>query len=145
MTSDPDTTIDQHGPAGHPDHADGEDATGIVIVGTCASGKSTLAENLAGLGYRARVVAQEHSEIAGLWARSHPAVVIGLHSSLATVRARRGAQWSAAVYDRQRQRLGPAMAAATVVLDTDRLSPMATLAAAAAAIRGAGIQPGPGA
>lgn len=113
----------------------------IVIVGPCASGKSTLAENLVRLGYQARIVGQEHSDIQRLWQRHEPAVVIGLVVSFETVRARRGRGWSRAVYDRQQQRLGPAMAAATVVLDTGKLSPMATLAAAAAAIRGVGIRP----
>ncbi len=116
---------------------------GIVIVGTCASGKSTLAENLRSLGYAAHVVAQEHSDIGRLWARSSPAVVIGLQSDLETIRARRGSRWSSAVYERQRRRLAPAMDAATVVIDTGTTSPMATLAAAASAIRDAGVQPGP--
>ena len=115
---------------------------GIVIVGTCASGKSTLADNLRTLGYEAQVVAQEHSDISQLWARSAPTVVIALESSLETIRARRGARWSSAVYERQRRRLAPAMGAAAVVIDTGTTSPMATLAAAASAIRAAGVAPG---
>ena len=120
-------------------------ANDIVIVGPCASGKSTLAESLVRLGYQARVVGQEHSDIQRLWERHHPTVVIALSASLETVRARRGRTWSQAVYERQQQRLRPAMAAATVILDTERLSPTATLAAAAAAIREAGIRPVPAA
>lgn len=114
----------------------------VVIVGTCASGKTTLAEELRRLGYPARVVAQEHSDIAGLWRRHGPALVIGLEAPLETVRRRRGSTWSAAVYDRQRQRLRPAMDHAAVIIDTGRASPMATLAAATAALREAGIRPG---
>ena len=135
-------------PAARAEQARGDRPTApndIVIVGPCASGKSTLAENLVRLGYHARVVGQEHSDIQRLWERHHPAVVIGLNASLETVRARRGRTWSQAVYERQQQRLRPAMAAATVILDTERLSPTATLAAAAAAIREAGIKPVPAA
>ena len=129
-----------------PDHHAGGDITGgeIVVVGPCASGKSTLADGLVGLGYRARVVGQEHSEIEGLWQRHDPAVVIGLQASLETVRRRRGRDWSADVYERQQRRLAPAMAAAAVVIDTGESSAMATLAAAAAAIRDAGIHATPG-
>ncbi|HEV2527605.1 MAG TPA: hypothetical protein VGT61_04015 [Thermomicrobiales bacterium] len=117
-------------------------AGGIVIIGTCASGKSTLADNLRTLGYDAQVVAQEHSDIGQLWARTGPSVVIALESSLETIRSRRGPRWSSTVYERQRRRLAPAMHAATVVIDTGTTSPMATLAAAASAIRAAGVLPG---
>lgn len=116
----------------------------IVVVGPCASGKSTLAVGLIGLGYRARVVGQEHSEIERLWQRHDPAVVIGLQASLETVRNRRGHDWSASVYAHQQRRLVPAMAAAAVVIDTGEVSAIATLAAAAAAIREAGIRASPG-
>ncbi len=116
----------------------------IVVVGPCASGKSTLAVGLIGLGYRARVVGQEHSEIERLWQRHDPAVVIGLQASLETVRNRRGHGWSASVYARQQRRLAPAMAAAAVVIDTGEVTAMATLAVAAAAIREAGIRASPG-
>ena len=128
--------------AGHSSGATGE-ANEIVIVGTCASGKSTLVDGLVRLGYPARVVGQEHSDIQRLWQRHNPALVIGLSVSLETVRSRRGRNWSAAVYDRQQRRLQPAMSAAAIILDTQRLSPMATLAAATAAIRAAGIDPVP--
>ena len=111
----------------------------IVIVGPCASGKSTLATGLVALGYRARVVGQEHSEIGLLWKHHHPAVVIGLYASLETIRSRRGPAWPAAVYERQQRRLALAMAAAAVIIDTGASSPIATLAAAAATIRAAGL------
>ena len=116
----------------------------IVVVGPCASGKSTLAGGLVALGYQARVVGQEHSEIERLWKRHDPVVVIGLQASLDTVRRRRGRNWPEAVYERQQRRLAPAMAAAVVVIDTGELSTLATLATAAAAIRDAGIHASPG-
>lgn len=123
-------------------HVPGNDEVGrgeIVIVGPCASGKSTLVTGLVELGYRARVVGQEHSEIGLLWQQHHPTVVIGLHASLETIRSRRGPAWPAAVYEQQQRRLAPAMAAASLIIDTGVLSPIATLAAAAAAIRKAGL------
>ncbi len=124
-------------------HGDDDARWEIVVVGPCASGKSTLADGLVGLGYRARVVGQEHSEIERLWQRHDPSVVIGLQASLETVRRRRGREWPEAVYARQQRRLAPAMSAAAVVLDTGVLSAMATLAAAAAVIREAGLRASP--
>ena len=129
-----------HGVRSGEDDRDDDAGWEIVVVGPCASGKSTLADGLVGLGYRARVVAQEHSEIGRLWQRHEPVVVIGLQASLDTVRRRRGRNWPEAVYERQQRRLAPAMAAAAVILDTGDLSAMATLAAAAAVVRDAGIR-----
>jgi len=40
----------------------------IMIVGPCAAGKTTLEANLTKLGYDARAVAQEHSEVQTMWA-----------------------------------------------------------------------------
>lgn len=127
--------------ASGPDSHEAGPADGIVVVGPCASGKTTLVENLVRLGYRARVVAQEHSEIEGLWQRAQPKVLIVLSADLPTVRARRGHDWPEAIYRRQQRRLAHATSAATVVLDTGRLSSIATLAAATGVIREAGVAP----
>ena len=123
------------------DSRETEPADAIVVVGPCASGKTTLVANLVRLGYRARVVAQEHSEIEGLWQRARPKVLIVLSADLPTVRARRGRDWPEAIYRRQQRRLAHATSAATVVLDTGRLSSIATLAAATGVIREAGVAP----
>lgn len=113
----------------------------VVVVGPCAAGKTTLVDGLRGLGYDAAVVGQEHSEIGSLWRRSRPEALIALDVDLATIRRRRGTDWSEAMYAAQRRRLTGAVAAATVVLDANRLSPMALLGAAAGALREAGIRP----
>jgi deoxyadenosine/deoxycytidine kinase len=100
----------------------------IVVVGACASGKSTLAERLRGLGYDAAVCAQEHSEIPTLWRRSEPDVVVYLDIDLATIRARRGEDWPETIYQTQLRRLQAARAGADVIVDSVRLDQDAVLA-----------------
>jgi nicotinamide riboside kinase len=90
----------------------------IVVVGSCASGKSTLVAELRRRGFDAVSCAQEHSEIRTLWTRSQPDVLVLLHADLATVRARRGAHWPRAVYEVQQARLLSARDAADLVIDT---------------------------
>jgi len=90
----------------------------IVVVGPCASGKTTLVARLLDAGYDARVVAQEHSAIHDLWARRHPDIVIALDLDLETLRARRSPDWSAEVYAQQHERLKSAFDAADLVIDT---------------------------
>ena len=101
----------------------------VVIVGPCASGKTTLVRNLRAHGIDAHASGQEHSEIRQLWQRQHPDVVIGLNLDLETLRARRGASWSQSLYDTQQRRLSSAFAAADVVLDTGELSEEEVVAA----------------
>ncbi len=100
----------------------------IVVVGPCASGKSTLATALCHLGYNAHVCGQEHSAIADLWQRAGPDVLIALEIDLPTLRWRRGASWPAALYAAQRRRLAPAFAVADLVLDSGVLSKEAIVA-----------------
>ncbi len=99
----------------------------IVVVGPCASGKTTLVDGLRALGFRARVCGQEHSEISTLWRRLHPDVTIALTVDLATIRTRRSAAWPAPIYARQLSRLSVAFASADITLDTTRLDPRETL------------------
>jgi energy-coupling factor transporter ATP-binding protein EcfA2 len=114
----------------------------IVVVGPCASGKTTLVNELRRLGYDARVVAQEHSEIRDLWRHPGPSLVIALDADLETIRRRRGkTNWPEFLYQTQQRRLESAARVAATRLDTSSLSPMAVLAAAAGAIRQAGIRP----
>ncbi|MEJ7837450.1 MAG: hypothetical protein WKF81_01470 [Thermomicrobiales bacterium] len=94
----------------------------IVIVGPCASGKSTLAVNLREIGINARVSGQEHSEISSLWRRQDPDMVIGLHIDLETLRQRRGSSWSEWLFESQLRRLHDAYAAAGLHIDTVMLS-----------------------
>ncbi len=90
----------------------------IVIVGPCASGKTTLAQALVARGFNASVCGQEHSEIRTLWNHTHPDVVIGLTVTLASLRLRRGAEWPESLYRRQLERLGDAFAVADLLIDT---------------------------
>lgn len=93
----------------------------VVIVGPCASGKTTLARLLRERGVNAYVCGQEHSIVRDLWRRQNPDVVIALDVDLETVRARRGDDWSAAIFEEQRRRLQDAMHAADLIIDTARV------------------------
>ena len=102
----------------------------VVVVGPCASGKSTLVRGLRDLGYDALACGQEHSEIATLWRHAEPDVLIALLVDLATVRRRRGDDWPERLHEVQKHRLAPAVAAADLVLDSAALDAAALLAAA---------------
>ena len=102
----------------------------IVIVGPCASGKSTLTAGLRHRGFDAAVCSQEHSEIATLWRHSEPDVLIALDIDLETIRARRGSEWPESIYLAQIGRLAPARAAADIVIDAANLSVEEVLAIA---------------
>jgi GTPase SAR1 family protein len=93
----------------------------VVVVGPCASGKSTLVERLRAEGYDAYACAQEHSIVPDLWNHLRPDVVIGLRVDFETIRARRGSHWTPALYEAQVERLQGAYAAAGIVIDTNVL------------------------
>ena len=95
-----------------------DDDRRIVVVGPCASGKTTLVDELVRRGYRAYAVAQEHSIIRDLWQKRDPDVVIALDLDLAVVRERRSPTWSADIYAAQHERLQPAFEAADLLIDT---------------------------
>ena len=95
----------------------------IVVVGPCASGKSTLVDALQARGYDARVSAQEHSAIAALWRHTRPDILISLEVDIAAVRTRRGDDWPEWLHDLQMQRLQAASAAADLTIDTTELDP----------------------
>jgi GTPase SAR1 family protein len=107
----------------------------VVVVGPCASGKSTLVERLTAAGFDAYVCSQEHSEIATLWQHLGPDAVIALDVDLATIRARRGADWPDTIYQEQRRRLAAAWRAANIIIDTSITSAEETLALARHALR----------
>lgn len=108
--------------------------TRVVVVGPCASGKTTLVESLRAAGVDARVSGQEHSAVRDLWQRLDPDVLIVLDLDLATLRDRRQPTWPAVLYDVQHERLRGAFAAASAVIDTSRASPAEVLGTALAAI-----------
>ena len=89
----------------------------VVIVGPCASGKSTLAAGLREHGYEVTICSQEHSEIPTFWQHSGPDVVIALDVDLATIRERRGSDWPESIYRAQLHRLSLARSSADLVID----------------------------
>lgn len=94
----------------------------VVVVGPCASGKSTLVAVLEARGLDAYAVAQEHSDIPELWARRQPERLIYLAVSLNTLRARRrNPFWPRWVYERQLSRLANARSRADLVIDTNNM------------------------
>lgn len=93
----------------------------VVVVGPCASGKSTLVAGLRRLGYDAVVCGQEHSDIPTLWRHVDPDLVVALDIDLPTLRSRRDDAWPEWLLLLQRRRLANAAAAAHLRLDTSRL------------------------
>ena len=91
----------------------------IVVIGPCASGKTTLTQRLKALGYDARACGQEHSQISELWKHSEPDVLIGLRIDLEALRIRRSPTWPANLYDTQQNRLASGYAHADLVIDAD--------------------------
>jgi dienelactone hydrolase len=96
------------------------DTRRIVVVGPCASGKSTLVTALRAFGYNAHILAQEHSGIASLWQHSAPDVLIALDAELPDIRQRRDDQWPSWLYREQQRRLAQAFAAADLRVNTSR-------------------------
>ncbi len=113
----------------------------VIVVGPCASGKSTLVHGLREIGYDAFICAQEHSDIPTLWRRSSPSAILALDVNIYTLRRRRDDHWPESLLVRQHERLADAFAEATALIDTSHLSSMEVLAKAAKALRGAGITP----
>jgi deoxyadenosine/deoxycytidine kinase len=94
-------------------------ATGIVIVGYCASGKTSVVEALRERGVNAHAVAQEHSVVRELWNHQEPDVVVFLDVTLDELRIRRkNPNWPAWIYELQTERLDPARHRADLVIDT---------------------------
>ncbi|MFO8061028.1 MAG: hypothetical protein R6U70_10305 [Bacillota bacterium] len=93
----------------------------IAVVGICASGKTTLVQQLRQKGYSAVEVAQEHSEVPYLWARHNPDFLVHLDARDEIVATRR----SYLRPDRlrlERELLSYARAKANLVLDTSEKS-----------------------
>lgn len=110
-------------PSGHPNCQGAR--LHIVVVGPCASGKSTLVEGLQARGYTgARLVPQEHSGVPTLWAwRGSPDVLVYLDAAVDTINHRQGrSDWTQAVLDEQHARLRSARQACQLYLPTDVLS-----------------------
>lgn len=93
------------------------DSRKVVVIGPCASGKTSLTNRLRDLGYDAYVCGQEHSEIVNLWKRLAPDVLIALDIDLETLRRRRSATWSHRIFERQLERLRCGFEHADLVVD----------------------------
>jgi GTPase SAR1 and related small G proteins len=94
----------------------------IVVVGPCASGKTTLVGRLRDLGLDALNVAQEHSGIRALWRKKRPDVLVMLEASLPVIRRRRPVPWGEERLTAQRERLKDARAHADLFIQTDSLT-----------------------
>lgn len=86
-----------------------------------------LVAALRALGYEAHASGQEHSEIATLWRRSQPDVLIALDVDIDAVRDRRGGAWPEWLHDLQVRRLAEASQEADLTIDTTRLDPQAVV------------------
>lgn len=113
----------------------------IAVVGPCASGKTTLVEQLRARGYDAWATAQEHSAIPNLWNHQQPDLLVALRADLDTIRARRGEHWPKAVYEAQQERLENAYQAADLVIDTGTVPKDDTVAMVIAYLRHEGVPP----
>jgi len=96
-------------------------------VGPCASGKTTLVDNLRAHGYDAYVCAQEHSAAPTLWAHQDPDLLIALRTDLQTIRQRRGERWSEAIYNAQLERLQDAYNSADITIDSGEVDDISAL------------------
>ena len=94
----------------------------IVIVGVCASGKTSLATKCQALGYNADTIAQEHSEVPTLWRHNAPDVLIYLDASLAAIGKRRDVDWGEDFLAQERQRLENARQACDLYVKTDEIN-----------------------
>ncbi|HLT21166.1 MAG TPA: hypothetical protein VKZ96_17055 [Thermomicrobiales bacterium] len=95
----------------------------VVVVGYCASGKSTVVAALRERGIDALAVAQEHSVIHDLWNHPNPDVVVFLDVDIEEIRKRRdNPGWPEWIYDLQHDRLAEARERADLVVDTSHLS-----------------------
>ena len=102
---------------------DGQRRSKIMIVGNCASGKSTLARGLRELGYQANGFSQEHSHSAKVWMRRCPDVLILLKCEYETIKERRNISWSLDAYKQQLFTLDHARQHADMIVSTDGLKP----------------------
>ena len=96
---------------------------GIVVVGVCASGKTTLFRQLEPVGIPVRPVAQEHSLVRGLFRRRGARPLVLLTADWETVHRRRQLAWDPGFYRTEWRRLEEARHEADLVVQTDYLTP----------------------
>jgi cytidylate kinase len=92
-------------------------------VGPCASGKSSLVQQLKALGYNVRHVAQDHSYVPDMWRRlTDPDLLIYLDAELSTIARRRRISWGERYLADERHRLRHARQHCDLYLTTDDLT-----------------------
>ncbi len=96
---------------------------GIILVGVCAAGKSTISRLLTSYGMVARSIAQEHSQVPTLFSRQGDHPVVLLSASFSSVRQRRRLAWTFHHYEEQWKRLQLARQKANLIIRTDALDP----------------------
>lgn len=118
----------------------------IKVIGVSAAGKSTLVAGLRRLGYNARPVSQEHSEVPDMWQRIRPPDwLIFLDLDLPGQRARRpDVSWDAAWRQMELDRLAQARSQADLRLDTGPLTPEEVLQRVAEFLQARGVAHAPG-
>ena len=94
--------------------------SGIVIVGPCGSGKSTLVKGLKELGEIARSFSQEHRSRHNLWEKLNPDVLIYLDATFETISPRR--KVTSEEYYEQAARLERARENCDLYISTDNLT-----------------------
>ncbi len=114
----------------------------IAIVGPCGAGKTTLEANLTKLGYDARAIAQEHSQVQAMWQRvTRPDLVVYLDVSLAMINTRRNVNWEPSYLAEMNRRLTHARAHAHFFVDTNPLTPEQVCARVAEFLRSRDASP----
>lgn len=99
----------------------------MVVVGPCASGKTTLVDLLRMRGITAYSAAQEHSNAPSMYLQHDPDFVVYLEASYEEIRRRRSVSWGRARLAAQRRRLAAARETADLVINTDGVDPGAVL------------------
>ncbi len=110
----------------------------IAVVGICAAGKSMVVDALRQEGYSVMEIAQEHSELPYLWARSNPGFIIYLTASDETVQKRRS-YLTAQRIQHQRHMLAHVSRHADLIVDGTGKSADEVISSAKEALRSAGI------
>jgi len=118
----------------------------VKIVGVSAAGKSTLVAGLRELGYNARPVAQEHSQVPDMWQRIRPPNwLILLDADLTAQGERRpDVSWDEPWRRTELKRLAHARSHADLVIDTSNLSPENVLQQATDFLRVSRVAVAPG-
>lgn len=94
----------------------------ILVVGICASGKSSVIKELQQLGFKAKTCAQEHSCVESMWTKLESDVLIFLDCSYETVKKRRDVPWGLKRIQSQKEKLQDALDNCDLYLKTDNLT-----------------------